>query len=348
MLFRSRGLTKPPNRWSAISIGAIAMGQEVGVTPLQIVTMAAAVANGGWWVPPHIVQEGFRGARASLSGPPRRIMSEQTAAAMSHMMSLVVTNGTAKTAILEGFTSAGKTGTAQKIDPRTRTYSPHDYVASFVGFTPVENPQYAILVVVDSPRGKIYGGDVAAPVFKRISEQILAYRNISPTLPMKQTLVKTAYNAPRPEETSDFAPEPSLAAGGEEGAEANSAAMLNLNPGELAPNFVGKTVRSVVEQAQLDGVEVQLIGSGIAYRQSPEPGSPLPEGQKLSVWFKVGGTARVAQMSQQSRNPARPRMTPPAAAQAPSAVAPQGTGPPPPPRPKPVQPATSTTIATMG
>ena len=304
----ARGLTKPPERWSKISIGAIAMGQEVGVTPLQLVTAASVVVNGGWWVRPHIVREGFRGARGGApneTGEGRRVISEETAAALRKMMTMVVTNGTAKTAQLNGYTSAGKTGTAQKIDPSTGRYSKSNYVASFVGFAPAEAPLFTILVVVDSPHGKIYGGDVAAPVFKRISEQILAYRNMPPTQPTKPLLAKASWTPPETE-SIDLAPPVSLGPLGE-AVDANSTALVNLDSGLAVPDFVGKTVRAVAEESQTGGIVVQMVGSGIAYQQSPMPGIPLPDGQKVQVWFKVGGrAAQTAEMPRQSPQKAQP------------------------------------------
>ena len=314
----ARGLTKPPERWSKISIGAIAMGQEVGVTPLQLTTVASAAANGGWWMRPHLVRDPSKGLQPG--GDRRRIMSEETAAAMRKMLAMVVTSGTATTAQLNGYTAAGKTGTAQKIDPRTRTYSRHDYVASFVGFAPVEAPRFTILVVVDSPRGKIYGGDVAAPVFKRIAEQILAYRNVSPSLPTKPSILRASFqpalqrSMPRPQQDLDDS-QPEIAADerSDSSLDANSAAMLSIEPATAA-DFVGKTVRAVAERAQAEGIAVKLIGSGIAYQQSPSPGSPLAEGQKVNVWFRVGGTAGLVPPEPlRTRGPHPPSASQPAA-----------------------------------
>jgi len=294
----ARGLTKPPERWSKISIGAIAMGQEVGATPLQIVSVASAVANGGMWLPPHIVREDFR--KLSPSTGARRIMSEQTAAAMRKMMTMVMTDGTAKTAQLNGYTSAGKTGTAQKIDPATGTYSHRDYVASFVGFAPAEDPVFSILVLVDSPHGKIYGGDVAAPVFKRIAEQALAYRNIPPSLPGKPSLARAAWVSNKsvatlaePGAAADEVP--SSLSESEAGEDSNGVAMFSLDSGAVVPNWTGKTVRGVAEQAQSEGLPVRMFGSGTAIRQSPAPGAPLRDGQRVSVWFQLGATATVRQ-----------------------------------------------------
>jgi len=181
----TRGMTKPVSRWSKVSIGAISMGQEIGVSPVQLATMASIIANDGLYVPPRIVA----GTTAPRSTPQliafhpalgRRVISPLTAAQMKHMMEGVVLRGTGKKAILDGYSSAGKTGTAQKIDASGR-YSHKQHIASFAGFAPVNNPAVTVLVVLDSPAGgypRDGGGEAAAPVFTRIAQQVLAYMNV--------------------------------------------------------------------------------------------------------------------------------------------------------------------------
>jgi cell division protein FtsI (penicillin-binding protein 3) len=181
----TRGITKPVSRWSKVSIGAISMGQEIGVSPVQLAAMTSTIANDGLYVPPRIVA----GTTAPRSTPQliafhpalgRRVLSSLTAAEMRHMMEGVVLRGTGKKAILDGYTSAGKTGTAQKIDASGR-YSHVKHIASFAGFAPVNNPAVTVLVVLDSPAGgypKDGGGETAAPVFSRVAQQVLAYMNV--------------------------------------------------------------------------------------------------------------------------------------------------------------------------
>src|SRR5579859_942657 len=181
----TRGITKPVSRWSKVSIGAISMGQEIGVSPLQLASMVSTIANDGLYVPPRIVA----GTTAPRSTPQliafhpalgRRVISSLTAAEMKHMMEGVVLRGTGKKAILDGYSSAGKTGTAQKIDASGR-YSHSKHIASFAGFAPVNEPAVTVLVVLDSPAGgypKDGGGEAAAPVFTRIAQQVLAYMNV--------------------------------------------------------------------------------------------------------------------------------------------------------------------------
>jgi cell division protein FtsI (penicillin-binding protein 3) len=180
----TRGLTKPASRWSKVSIGAISMGQEIGVSPMQLISMASTIANDGVSVPPRIVA----GVTPPRSTPQliafhpavgRRVISTMTAAQMKRMMEGVVLRGTGVNAILDGYSSAGKTGTAQKTDPATGRYSKSHYIASFTGFAPVNNPAVSVLVVLDSPVvGSHEGGWAAAPVFSRVTQQVLGYLNV--------------------------------------------------------------------------------------------------------------------------------------------------------------------------
>jgi cell division protein FtsI (penicillin-binding protein 3) len=199
----TRGLSRPVNRWSKVSIGAISMGQEIGVTPLQTVSLVSTIANDGVYTPPRIVAGElppdskaepvvFRAAQQ------HRVVSTMTAAQMKKMMEGVVLFGTARRAILNGYTVAGKTGTAQKVDPATGGYSKTKYVASFIGFAPVNTPAITIAVILDSPIGLHQGGQVSAPIFKRIAEQVLEYMHVPHDIEMKspqrQTLVAAAKN----------------------------------------------------------------------------------------------------------------------------------------------------------
>ena len=164
------------------------MGQEVGVTPVQVVTAVSAIANGGLLYRPHVVMELRNSGQESPTEQPepRRVVKETTAASMRAMLEGVVLSGTGTKAQLEGYTSAGKTGTAQKMDPATGRYSTTQLIASFVGFAPINNPAVTILVQLDSPIGAHEGGSVAAPVFKRIAEQVLAYRNVPHDIPVSR------------------------------------------------------------------------------------------------------------------------------------------------------------------
>jgi cell division protein FtsI (penicillin-binding protein 3) len=179
-----RGLLRPPERWSGLSHASLAIGQEVGVTPLQSVAAVAAVADGGILRRPWIVA-GLVGEDGSVSRPfhsaepGKRILSPATASAMATILEKVVSEGTGKAAAIPGYRVAGKTGTAQKID-ETGRYSHGKFVASFVGFVPAQDPALAIIVVVDEPHHGFHGGEIAAPVFARIALPALQYLGVMP------------------------------------------------------------------------------------------------------------------------------------------------------------------------
>jgi cell division protein FtsI (penicillin-binding protein 3) len=183
----TRGLTKPVERWSKVSIGAISMGQEIGISPLQLASLISTIANDGVHVPPRIVagimvpQNVPQNAPQTIAFQPSegtRVISSLTAAEMRQMLQGVVLHGTGRKALLEGYSSAGKTGTAQKVDPATGAYSKTKYVASFAGFAPINDPQIAVVVILDSAVGLHQGGQVSAPVFQRITQQVLEYLHV--------------------------------------------------------------------------------------------------------------------------------------------------------------------------
>ncbi len=188
----TRGMTKPVSRWSKVSIAAIAMGQEIGVSPIQMSSLISTFANDGVWVAPRIVSgvarpEGALQSVAFHPGDSRRVISSYTAAEMRAMMEKVVLDPAGTTggrAILEGYSSAGKTGTAQKVDPATGAYSKTKYIGSFAGFAPVNNPQIVVTVILDSAVGLHQGGQVSAPVFHRVSQQVLEYLHVPHDLPL--------------------------------------------------------------------------------------------------------------------------------------------------------------------
>jgi len=185
----TRGLTKPLDRWSKVSIAAISMGQEIGISPVQLASLISTFANDGVWIAPRIVA----GSTPPQAGPQtvvfhpaesHRVISSYTAAQMRSMMQKVVLEGTGRKAILEGYSAAGKTGTAQKVDPATGAYSKTKYVGSFAGFAPLNNPQIVVAVILDSAVGLHQGGQVAAPVFQRVTQQVLESMHVSHDLPL--------------------------------------------------------------------------------------------------------------------------------------------------------------------
>ena len=196
----TRGLLRPVKNWSGSSIGSLAIGQEVAVTPLQMVSMVSTIANGGVYLPPHVLMpgqfetgaNGQKTASAPESTPfkldealpnplpqgAHRVISELTAAQMRKMMEGVVLYGTGREAQLNGYSSGGKTGTAQKVDPQTHRYSKTMHIASFAGIAPVNNPELAVAVIMDSPQGDQHGAIVSAPVFAEVAQEVLEYLGV--------------------------------------------------------------------------------------------------------------------------------------------------------------------------
>ena len=289
----NRGLLRPVEEWSANSIGSLAMGQEVSVTPIQISSAISAIANGGTLYRPRVVLE-VRGGPAAppLASPePQRVTDARTAAQVREMMEDVVLEGTGKAAQLDGYTAAGKSGTAQKIDPATGRYSARDYMASFIGFAPVNNPVVTILVVLDSPVGPHHGGEVGGPVFRRIAQQVLAYLDVPHDVPVPSD-VETA---------KSFRPVPGLAVSAHDGDSSRArfeAAIAKAKPRAAAPtvafgdssaiaipNFAGQSVRGVTEACSRLGLVPSLIGDGVALEQFPDAGTQVLRGSRVTVRF---------------------------------------------------------------
>ena len=350
----TRGLTKPVSRWSKVSIGAISMGQEIGISPMQLALLASTIANDGVAVPPRIVAgttdpQPTPQTVAFHPADSRRVISPMTAAQMKQMMQKVVLEGTGKRAVLEGYSSAGKTGTAQKVDPGTHAYSKTKYVASFAGFAPLNDPAIVVAVILDSAVGLHQGGQVSAPVFQRITQQVLEYLHTPHDIELprsRQMLlasrqVKTRdlaegspdhlgealdmADAPIPSPVSapantvaDAMPESdgavvsaalrqqeTLAASSAESMQSPAAPNSQLAPavipgrlpssgtvvldveqgGIAVPSFAGKSVRGAIELAEDSGLELDAVGSGLAHEQSPQPGSHVATGSRVTVKF---------------------------------------------------------------
>jgi cell division protein FtsI/penicillin-binding protein 2 len=178
----SPGFALPLEEWSGSTIGTVPIGHGIAVTPIQMARAYAAIANGGVLVDPHLVER--VDGRTAPRGKRRRVVSEQVSRQMLAMLRGVVVEGTGTAAAIPGYTVAGKTGTAAKIDANGR-YSHSRYVASFVGLVPATKPKLVIMVMVDEPRGSIYGGDVAAPAFREIARFNLQHLEVPPDAPRK-------------------------------------------------------------------------------------------------------------------------------------------------------------------
>jgi cell division protein FtsI (penicillin-binding protein 3) len=235
---------------------------------------------------------------------------------MRKMFEDVVLEGTGTLAQLDGYTSGGKTGTAQKIDPRTGTYSITDHIASYVGFAPVNSAAVTVLVSLDSPQGIHHGGDVAAPVFKRITEQVLAYLDLpnDVTMPSGQQMaaLREKPNQALPDvsdfspqqdaqrvETSSlpvFPPEPAKSETRDGSGGLSYAPTIALEEGEgvEVPQLAGKTVRGVTEACLRLGLSPVLIGAGVATEQNPMAGTRVRAGSRITVRFsRTAATAEV-------------------------------------------------------
>ncbi|HJR09390.1 MAG TPA: penicillin-binding protein [Pyrinomonadaceae bacterium] len=309
----TRGVVRKPEKWHPSSMGSVAMGQEVGVTPIQMAAAFATIANDGLRVAPHLVKEvqDANGQVLQRTQPEsHRVVSTETARTLRPMLESVTLNGTAKAAQLDGYTAAGKTGTAQKIDPVTRAYSKTKYVGSFVGFAPAENPAVVIIVVIDEPVGGYYGGIVAAPVFREIAESVLPYLGVAPdtdfTAPAEgrdlaqdahadegdageATLHHAAQPTSQTSQTSQASQamlpqvveQQSRGAGGVREVVYAAAAERAL----LMPDIRGRSVRDAARICAQLGLELEAHGEGRATSQSPAAGARIEAGQTVRVEF---------------------------------------------------------------
>jgi len=243
------GLLKPPIEWSGFTPLAMAFGHEVAVTPLQMCNMFNTIANGGVLLQPHILKEirkhqSDKIIKRKSRKVVRRVLSRTTADTIKSIMSEVVTRGTAKTAQLPDLQVCGKTGTARMIRPGKRGYQPHEYIASFGAFFPKENPKLTIFVMIDNPKGKYYGGQVAAPCFRRIAEQIIAYEGVQ--------------HFKDENEEFEYALE------------------------DKVPNLVGFNVSVAEKLTENSDVLMETLGNGdIVISQEPKPGKKMKENMKV-------------------------------------------------------------------
>lgn len=267
----SRGLWNA-NNLSESGLASVSMGYQVSVTPLQMVTAVSAVANGGLLMEPHLIRALVRDGVREPVAPKvlHRAIEPDTAAMLTTMMEGVVDRGTATAAKIDGYPSAGKTGTAHRIvDGR---YSQTDYNASFVGFVPSRRPVYTILVVIDTPRaGTYYGGTVSAPIYKRIAEAALQYAGVpSPVHPAPPVLVPSQPAAP------------SLAPGIKMVKYVSTPAPVVGTPA-LMPDLRGVSSRQALRDITGVGLAARVSGSGVVVRQFPEAGTPVEPGGWASI-----------------------------------------------------------------
>jgi cell division protein FtsI (penicillin-binding protein 3) len=253
------GLVRKPETWSAVDLATHSFGQGISTTPMQLAMAYAAVANGGFLMKPYVVRRvlGPRGEILIESQPHvvRRVISERTARTLASILKEVTNEGgTGMMASVEGFEVAGKTGTAQKADLTHGGYAARKRVGSFVGFVPADDPRLVVLVLVDEPEVSVYGGVVAAPVFRNIARGALRHLAVAPQKldPVPQVATQgdiPLRRAPKKEPNGLFG-------GGS----------------DSVPDFVGLSLREAVEKARAMKVNVKMRGNGYVVKQEPAPG----------------------------------------------------------------------------
>jgi cell division protein FtsI (penicillin-binding protein 3) len=298
------GMLRRLSHWQATSLPSVAFGHEVSVTTVQLARVGAVLANGGFMVHPHIVawEQAPGGAKEFKKYPaPVQILKPETVMTMRNMMERVITSphGTAHTLHLAGYTLAGKTGTAQIFDFAHHVYT-HKYNASFMGFAPINNPSILIVVTVSGTTGVAgYGAYAAGPAFQSIAETALRLRGVQRDVPeeiealeQKEIAAKEKLKAKQKlKETDDGDALASLSipltsdemkqATGETDA-TQTAADVN---GPKVPDFVGETVKNVMQEATAKGIDVEMLGDGMARAQDPPAGSALSPGEHIRVRF---------------------------------------------------------------
>ena len=274
----SPGNLRDQRRWYGVDLANISFGQGVSASAVQLTAALSAVANGGTLMKPYLVERILddSGNEIQRFEPQvvRRIISEDTSRKVTAMMESVTTNGgTGTNAAVDGYRVAGKTGTAQKVDPVTRGYSADKRTASFIGFVPSDKPKLTILVVIDEPTTSPYGGVVAAPAFRGIALNALCYLKIPPRVESAK---------PKTVEARTVTPPPvdSMSEG---------MAMESSGQGESMPNFKGMSMRRVLQVMEKRNINIKLLGSGQAVEQNPPPGHSIQSTDE--VWIKFTPSA---------------------------------------------------------
>lgn len=278
----SRGVLREPERWSGLSLPTMAIGQEVSVTALQLVAAFGAIANGGMLMQPRLVRAVFDGQgremRRFQPRAVRQVISPETVRTLTRLLVQVVDSGTGRNAAIAGYEVAGKTGTAQKLDPTTKRYSRGASVLSFVGFAPAEAPRFVLLVVLDEPRTARWGGEGAAPIFAAIGREILRHLEVPPRdTPPVQIVTEPSVSLP-----------------------VRFVGMFGAVPAAegppLMPDLRGQALRQALAALEPLGLRLEIVGRGIVVQQKPAPEAELTSGTivRLLLAPPPGATARRA------------------------------------------------------
>jgi stage V sporulation protein D (sporulation-specific penicillin-binding protein) len=310
------GLVIDESRLRQVDLARVAFGQAISVTPLQMVSAAATIANGGLFQTPHLVDyvmdsNGNQVDSWKEHGEFRQVISGEDSERIRGMLEKVVSEGTGRNAYIPGYRVAGKTGTAQKVVDGV--YADGKYVASFLGFAPADEPRLAMIVVMDEPSGSVYyGGQVAAPVFKNVMHEALQYLEIMPDtidgddagsneqdrITVPDMAGRTVENAKAKLENSHL--RASVQGTGtqvlrqfpEAGEKilANSIVRLFTGSAESdrikVPDVSGMTMRGCAEILEMYGLNMTTSGSGTAQSQEPDPGTEVDRNSSVHVQFE--------------------------------------------------------------
>lgn len=266
----SRGLV-PSLPWKDITLATVSFGHGIATTPIQMAAAYAAIANGGEYKVPTIVksvQDPETGDTTDFPKPkPRRVLTRDQARTMMFMLTSVTqADGTAPVARINGFPVAGKTGTAQKIDNVNGGYLPNQYISSFAGIIPAQDPQYVIYVAIDQPQKHYYGSEVAAPVFQKVGSYLIRKSGMEPVLLTEKNVIESV----RPKVAKKAAPRK----------------IYLENEMYQVPDLKGLTVKDVIERVHGAPVEVRIMGTGTVSEQVPAVGSLVLQGETVKVYLK--------------------------------------------------------------
>lgn len=276
----ARGMVRPWKKWRPIDLATTGFGQSVGVTALQLTQAVACLANGGQYVPPEIALEIVdaegQPVKVAEREPVRRVLDRRVADTVRDMMKGVTEEGgTGVNAAPDGYTVAGKTGTAQMLDPETRRYAANKYTSLFTGFVPADDPRLVITVAIREPHGAIYGGVVAAPVFRNVASKVLPYLGVSPSYKGGEPSVSyRLVNAPSCEIVKSAAP--------------TSKPVVVPESSSGMPDFTGMSLKQALEKSCSLGLQPRVSGSGRVVSQNPGPGTSLSSATSIEIVLSDG------------------------------------------------------------
>ena len=273
----TNGLVRSPNNWNKIDIDTISFGQGISVSAIQLITGLCTIANKGFLMKPYIVKQIIssdgKGIKEFKPHIVRRVITEKTARDVTSILQYTVREGgTGIKASIDGYKVAGKTGTAQKANPSSGGYYKNKYIASFMGFVPADDPELAILVVIDEPEGTQYGGEVAAPVFKACAEKTLNYMGVPP----KSILVKGGPDRLKTRTVKKGFKKQNI----------KEFIVPVKSKKFVMPDLMGLSMRQALKVLHGSNIDIKITGSGRAIKQSVRPGRSVSDGDKCWIQFQ--------------------------------------------------------------